>query len=87
MEQMWLDNEKGFNFSSYVYRDNELATHSSISIDELCDDHVGNGDSGEKEGENKHILEAVTGIVILLRKLLNNSFTCTGLVSVMNRTF
>ena len=62
MERMWLDNEKGVNFSSYVYRDNELATHSSISIEELCDDHVGNGDSGEKEGENKHILEPVTGI-------------------------
>jgi len=50
---------------------------------------MGNGDSGEEEEGSKDVLEPVTSIAksIVLMKLLNNSYTCSGLVRVMNRTF
>jgi hypothetical protein len=40
---------------------NDLATRGIISIDnKLCDDCVGNGNSGEEEEGYKHILEPMT---------------------------
>jgi hypothetical protein len=45
-----MDNIK---FCSYVRSDNELATCSTSSIDELCDDSEGGGSSDEEGKEEE----------------------------------
>jgi hypothetical protein len=46
-------NEKGVDFSTCMYVNNELATCNISSITKMCDNCEGSGSSeGEKEGDN-----------------------------------
>jgi hypothetical protein len=56
---VWLDAEKGVNFSFYASEENELVTHGVSSTDEGCDDYVGGSSSGEKEEGDECDLESV----------------------------
>jgi hypothetical protein len=58
-----------------------------FSRSELCEDCNSGGNSGDKEGGDKHDPDLVPNKKpTLLMKLLYHSFTCTALMSVMNRT-
>jgi hypothetical protein len=54
-----LGTEKDVDFSSYVSVDNELATCSMSSINELCNDREGGGSSEEEEEGDKRGPEPV----------------------------
>jgi hypothetical protein len=47
------------DFNSYVFMDSDLPTCGLFSIDQLCDDCVGGGSSGEHEDGDEHDLEQV----------------------------
>lgn len=69
--------------SFYVPVDSELAMFGFLSIEELCDEHVGG------EYQEKHSLEPVPSFIkcMWLMNVLNHSFTHTALASMVNRTF
>jgi len=83
---IWLDNEKGVKFSSYVSGKDKLTMCGISNTDKLCDDCVGGSNSGVKnEGGESH-LKTVTSFAkfMLLTKPLNHSLVHTALAGATN---